>query len=145
MKTFAKKFAEGAAFESGKMTAAALKNRISLALSKKATPNLEPNDGSPYDSKFENLYLAYIAGLSGFRLVPVCVVFILRKGTSGKILKSLQRNAIPSHLPARYARWSSDRTNESSLLNDSDGVSGCEADVLHRASPQRRSKWLSVC
>jgi hypothetical protein len=41
VKTFAKKFAEGAASESGKMTAAALKNRISLALSKDTEPNLQ--------------------------------------------------------------------------------------------------------
>ena len=38
VKSFAKKFIEGAASESGKMTAAALKGRISHALSKEAEP-----------------------------------------------------------------------------------------------------------
>jgi hypothetical protein len=40
VKTFATKFVEGAASESGKMTAAALKSRISQALSKEAEPNI---------------------------------------------------------------------------------------------------------
>jgi hypothetical protein len=41
VKKFAKKFIEGAASESGKMTAGALKSRISLAFSKNAEPNLQ--------------------------------------------------------------------------------------------------------
>jgi hypothetical protein len=40
VKNFAKKFVEGAASESGKMTAAALKSRVSLAFSKDADPKV---------------------------------------------------------------------------------------------------------
>lgn len=41
VKTFAKKFVEGAASESGKMTASGLKSRIALALSSDANPRLK--------------------------------------------------------------------------------------------------------